>query len=105
MMFNFLIVVYFSIKFRVGLSMFGLLALNLYYFWKTHTNFINEADKQYLDQKILKSRFDSHRTQKFLPNLHFQKRVGERRNRENKCSGRFRDRETTREVHHPNQIR
>jgi len=54
MMFNFMVSVYLSIKFRVGLSMFALLALNLYYFWKTHTNFIDEAERQYLDQKILK---------------------------------------------------
>lgn len=54
MMFNFMTSVYLSIRFRVGLSMFALLALNLYYFWKTHTNFIDEAERQYLDQKILK---------------------------------------------------
>lgn len=54
MIFNFLVTVYLSIKFRVGLGMFSLLSINLYYFWKSHTKFINEAESRHLDTHILK---------------------------------------------------
>jgi hypothetical protein len=93
MMFNFMISVYLSIRFRVGLSMFALLALNLYYFWKTHTNFIDEAERQYLDQKILKRSRPSPRTQELLPDLHIEERCPERRSRKNIGSSRLRNRE------------
>ena len=63
MIINFLLCVYLSTSFRVGLAMFAMLFIELLYFWRSHSQFVTVAEKEYLDNKILKSMFHvNHRT-------------------------------------------
>jgi hypothetical protein len=55
MMINFLVNVYLATHFRVGFAMFILLFIEFRYFWKSHTLFVTTAEKEFLDNKILKS--------------------------------------------------
>lgn len=72
MIINFLLCVYLSTNFRVGLAMFAMLFIELLYFWRSHSQFVTVAEKEYLDNKILKSMFHvNHRTKSFLQDLCF----------------------------------
>jgi hypothetical protein len=53
---NFLVTAYLATHFRLSLSMFSLLAINLYYFWSCHTKFVDQATDQDLNGKIMKSK-------------------------------------------------
>jgi hypothetical protein len=53
MLANFVVTVYLATQFRVGLSMFLILFLQLRYFWKAHSNFVLISEKELLDNKLL----------------------------------------------------
>lgn len=73
--FNFLLTVWLSVSFRVGLFMFGFLLLNLQYFWRSHSAFFNKAEESGLDHKIIGRKMSLIQVSKLSTGISFPKRV------------------------------